>query len=57
MEEQYPNQCHTIAKTSGYYLLTVMQYNAVEQKMSENVDLTVSALVIGDDIMSLLQYS
>jgi hypothetical protein len=34
-----------------------MQYNAVEQKMNEQVDLTASALVIGDYIPSLLQYS
>ena len=35
-----------------------MQYNAVEQKMNEKVDLTASALVIGEPcIFSLLQHS
>jgi hypothetical protein len=34
-----------------------MQYDAEGQKMNEQVDLTASALVIGDFIPSLLQYS
>jgi hypothetical protein len=34
-----------------------MQYDAVEQKMNEQVDLTASALIIGDLILSLLQCS
>ena len=34
-----------------------MQYNVVEQKMNEQVDLTASAIVLGDGIYSLLQYS
>ena len=34
-----------------------MQYNAEEQKMNEQVDLSASALVVGDCIISLLQYS
>ena len=60
MEEQYPNQCHTIGQGRGRLdtnLLTVMKYNAVEQKMNEQFDLTASALVIGDWIRSLVQYS
>ena len=57
MEDQYPNQCHAIGKYFRYNLLTVMQYNAVEQKMNEKVNLSASALVIGDYNISLLQYS
>ena len=60
IKNQYPNQCHNIGKNIGYrydYLLTVMQYDAVEQKLNKQVDLTASALVIGDKIKSLLQYS
>ena len=57
IEEKYPNQCHTIGKYTDPYLLTVMQYNAVEQKMNEQVDLTASALVVGCGLRSLLQYS
>jgi hypothetical protein len=34
-----------------------MKYDAVGQKMNEKVDLSASALVIGDHIPSLLQYS
>ena len=60
IEDKYPNQCHTIGQSTDedyYYLLTVMQYDAVEQKMNEKVNLTASALVIGDIIISLLPYS
>jgi hypothetical protein len=34
-----------------------MQYDAVGQKMNEKVDLTASALIKGDEVRSLLQYS
>ena len=34
-----------------------MQYDAVDQKMNEKVDLTASAFIKGDAISSLLQYS
>ena len=34
-----------------------MQYDVVKQEMNERVDLTASALVIGDEIISLLQCS
>lgn len=59
MEEQHPNQCHTIGQYTDddVYLLTVMRYNAEEQKMNEKVDLTASAFIKGDRICSLLQYS
>jgi hypothetical protein len=34
-----------------------MQYDTVEQKINEKVDLTASSLIKGDLIRSLLQYS
>ena len=59
IEEKYPNKCHTLGYTEydDTFLLTVMQYDAMEQKMNEQVDLTASALVIGDRIVSLIRYS
>ena len=49
MKKQYPNRCHIIGMEGHHtYLLTVMQYNAVEQKLNEKVDLSTSNLVIGD---------
>ena len=58
IEEKYPNQCHTIGERNiTPWLLTVMQYNTVEQKMNERVDLSASALFRGDFISYLLQYS
>ena len=59
IEEKYPNKCHTLGYTEydDTFLLTVMQYDAMEQKMNEQVDLIASALVIGDIIISILQYS
>ena len=39
MEEQYPNQCHTVSEHDYHdefrHLLTVMQYDALEQKWNE----------------------
>ena len=35
----------------------MMKYNAEEQKINEKVDLTASALIKGDEVRSLLQYS
>ena len=59
IEGKYPNQCHTLGQNryADPCLLTVMQYDAVEQKMNEQVGLTASALIIGDYIPSLLKYS
>ena len=34
-----------------------MQYDTVEQKINEKVDLKASALIKGDLVISLLQYS
>ena len=57
IEEKCPDQCHNIGQKNVTHLLTVMQYNIVEQKLNEKIDLKASATVKGDLIASLLQYS
>ena len=57
--EKYPDRYHTIGQSKNRYdthLLTVMQYNAVEQKMNEQADPIASVIVEGDRIISVLQY-
>ena len=48
LEEKCPDQCHAIGEGGRTHLLTVIQYNAVEQKLNEKVDLSASATVKGD---------
>jgi len=65
IEKQHPAQCHSIGhysllerlKDSPSYLLTMLQYDPEEYKLNENVDLSASAIVSGDYIGSILQYS
>ena len=41
----------------GGHIFTVLQYNAVEQKMNEKIDPKASAFVYGDRIESVLKFS
>ena len=68
IEKQDPAQCHRIGWNDWTFaklrrgdpkncLLTVLQYNSAEHKFNEKVDLSASAIVYGDDIISILQCS
>ena len=46
--DQYPAQRNKIGQDRNTGLLTVLQYDSVEQNMNEKIDLSASALIEGD---------
>ena len=39
------------------WIVTTVQYNSVEKKMNEEIDLSAFAIVKGDYVISMQQYS